>query len=109
MLKIRLTRTGKKNSPSYRVVIANQRSKRDGDFIEYVGIYDPKSNPKKVEFNKEAIKGWMDKGAEPTETVRNLLIRAGVITKPKKDEIKVYKMKPGKKVTLRTAKKTETK
>lgn len=109
MLKIRLTRTGKKNAASYRVVVANQRSKRDGDFIEYVGFYDPKTDPRTIDFDKVAVKKWLDQGAEPTDTVKHLLVKAGLMVKPKKTELKTYKMKPGKKAKARTAKKAETK
>lgn len=104
MLKIRLTRTGRKNSATYRVVIANERSKRDGDFVEYVGTYDPKTKPSTIEFNKEAVKSWIEKGAQPTATVKGLMVKAGIIAKPKKAEVKVFKSKPGKKAQAKAAK-----
>jgi small subunit ribosomal protein S16 len=109
MLKIRLTRTGRKNAATYRVVIANERSKRDGEFIAYVGTYNPLTKPSTVEFDKEAIKGWLDKGAQPTDTVRRLLVKAGLVAKPKKEEVKVYKVKQGKKAEERAASKAEKK
>lgn len=104
MLKIRLTRTGRKNSATYRIVIANQRSKRDGEFVAYVGTYDPKTNPSTINFDKDSVKAWLDKGAQPTATVKNLMVKAGIIAKPKKAEVKVFKGKPGKKAQARTAK-----
>ena len=104
MLKIRLTRTGRKNAPSYRVVIANQRSKRDGEFLDYVGIYNPTVKPVTLEFKKDLVKSWMDKGAQPTATVKGLMVRAGLLSKPKKGELKVYKEAPGKKAVARVKK-----
>jgi small subunit ribosomal protein S16 len=101
MLKIRLTRTGRKNAPSYRIVVANRRDKRDGEAIAYVGIYDPTVKPSKLEVDKEAVKEWLGKGAQPTDTVRFLLTKTGVLAKPKKDQLKVYKSKPGKKANAR--------
>ncbi len=107
MVTIRLTRTGRKNLAFYRVVIANQRSKRDGDFIAYVGTYDPKTKPSTVVLDKEAIKDWLTKGAQPTDTVKRMLVNAGLLAKPKKTELKTYKSKPGKKSLARATKKAE--
>ncbi|MBR7111510.1 MAG: 30S ribosomal protein S16 [Clostridia bacterium] len=77
MVKIRLTRTGKTHSPAYRIVVADQRSPRDGRFIEEIGHYNPKS--KELAVNAEAAKKWLGNGAQPTETVKVLLTKAGVI------------------------------
>ncbi|MBE6580873.1 MAG: 30S ribosomal protein S16 [Clostridia bacterium] len=77
MVKIRLTRTGKTHSPSYRIVVADQRSPRDGRFIEEIGHYNPKS--KELAVNAESAKKWLGNGAQPTETVKVLLTKAGVI------------------------------
>lgn len=104
MLKIRLTRIGRKNAAIYRIVVANQRSKRDGDFVEYVGTYDPQAKPSKVEFDKDLVKSWLGKGAQPTATVKNLMVRAGMLPKPKKGELKAYQVKPGKKALARSSK-----
>ena len=109
MVTIRLTRVGRKNLAFYRVVIANQRTKRDGNFIAYVGTYDPKTKPSTVVLEKEAIKDWLSKGAQPTATVKRFLVNAGLIAKPKKVEIKTFKSKPGKKALARSAKKAEAK
>ena len=77
MVKIRLTRTGKAHSASYRIVIADQRSPRDGRFIEAIGHYDP--NSKELKVDAEAAKKWLANGAQPTPTTKALLKKAGVI------------------------------
>lgn len=91
---------------SYRVVIANERSKRDGEFLDYVGTYDTNTKPSTIVLNKEAITEWIAKGAQPTDTVKGLMIRAGMLSKPKKTEVKVFKVKPGKKATERASSKS---
>lgn len=75
MLSIRLTRMGAKKKPFYRVVVAEKRSKRDGRFVENVGYYDPCRNPADVKLNRERIDYWLERGAQPTETVRSLIKR----------------------------------
>ena len=77
MVKIRLTRTGKTHSPSYRIVVVDQRTRRDGRPIEEIGHYNPMS--KELAVNAEAAKKWLGNGAQPTETTKNLLKKAGVI------------------------------
>ena len=77
MVKIRLTRTGKTQSASYRIVIADQRSPRDGRFIEAIGFYNP--NSKELKVDVEAAKKWLGNGAQPTPTTKALLKKAGVI------------------------------
>ena len=77
MVKIRLTRTGKTHSASYRIVVADQRSPRDGRFIEALGFYNPGSKELKVDV--EAAKKWIANGAQPTDTTKALLKKAGVI------------------------------
>ncbi len=72
-LKIRLARLGAKKKPFYRIVVADIEAKRDGRFLDIVGIYDPNQNPAKVELKKEAIEAWIAKGAKPTETVASLI------------------------------------
>lgn len=84
MLKLRLRRTGAKKRPSYRIVVAEHSSPRDGRFIEIVGHYDPLTEPATVKVNEERARHWLSVGAQPTETVAGLLKRAGVIeTEPK--------------------------
>ena len=75
MLRIRLTRKGAKKNPIYRVVVAERRHARDGSFVEIVGNYNPKTNPPSVELNLERVQHWIDKGAQPSETVQSLLKR----------------------------------
>ena len=77
MLKIRLKRVGAKKQPSYRVVVADSRSPRDGRFIEDLGYYDPHHNPSKVEINVEKAVSWLDKGAQPSERAQKLLEISG--------------------------------
>jgi len=84
-IKIRLRRTGRKKQPSFRLVVTDVRSPRDGKFIEIVGNFKPLSNPPIVQVDMEKIKSWIQKGAKPTETVQNLLRdfekrNAGIVT-----------------------------
>ncbi|UQZ89884.1 30S ribosomal protein S16 [Deltaproteobacteria bacterium Smac51] len=72
-LKIRLARLGAKKKPFYRIVVADSAAKRDGRFLDVVGIYDPNQNPAKVQIKKELLEDWAAKGAKPTDTVRSLL------------------------------------
>jgi|SRR5690606_12634110 len=103
MVKIRLTRTGKKNSPSYRVVVTPAREKRESKFIEYIGHYSPIT--KKIEIKNDRAEYWLSVGAQPTDTVRALLIKQGVIKAEKTK--KQFNKQPGRKATERKAKKEE--
>ncbi len=78
---MRLMRFGGKKSPYYRIVISDRRSARDGKFIDQVGTYDPKKDPVEVRFKEEKAIQWLRKGAQPTQTVRQLLVRSGVTKK----------------------------
>lgn len=80
-VKIRLKRMGAKKSPFYRIVAADSRSPRDGRFIEQLGTYDPRQNPAAVSLKEEEILNWLNNGAQPSDTVRNILSKAGVMTK----------------------------
>jgi small subunit ribosomal protein S16 len=82
MLRIRLRRTGRSKAPYYRVVIADQRAPRDGDFVEIVGHYNPRSNPKELVLKEERVRHWLSQGAQPSETVHRLLHREGLIEEP---------------------------
>ena len=82
LLRIRLRRNGKKKHPYYRVVVADQRAPRDGDFIEVVGHYNPRTQPSTVVLNEERVKHWIEIGAQPSETVHRVLHKAGLITSP---------------------------
>lgn len=75
MLKIKLARFGKKNQPHYRIVVNEERSKRDGRYNQELGIYAPTQKPKTLEVNIELYKEWLKKGAQPTPTVASLVKR----------------------------------
>ena len=78
MVKLRLRRMGAKKRPSYRIVAADSRSPRDGAFIESVGYYDPITDPATINVNLDRARHWIHNGAQPTDTVRSILKRAGV-------------------------------
>jgi len=80
-VKIRLARHGATKRPFYRIVVADGENKRDGRYLENVGTYDPKGNPAKVTLKAERVQYWISKGATPTDTVRNLLKKEGLIGK----------------------------
>ncbi len=77
MVKIRLKRVGKKKQPSYRVVVADSRSPRDGRIIEAIGHYGPRQDPSVVSIDSDRAVYWLQKGAQPSETVRKLLVISG--------------------------------
>ena len=79
MVKIRLRRMGAKKAPFYRVVVADSRFARDGRFIEEIGYYAPTKNPSVVKIDEEKAKQWLSNGAQPTDTVRELLKKASVL------------------------------
>ena len=79
MLKIRLRRIGKTKMPYYRMVVADNPDRRDGDFIETLGSYDPHANPPVSNIDGEKAKAWIAKGAQPSEAAAKILKRAGVI------------------------------
>ena len=125
-VKLRLKRMGAKQKPFYRIVAADSRSPRDGRFIETVGTYNPIKNPQEIKIDEEKALSWLSKGAEPTDTVRSLLSKVGIMKKfadskkkttkkevkkevkaaPKKEEAKKETVK---KETKTTTKKTTTK
>jgi small subunit ribosomal protein S16 len=78
MVKIRLSRTGAKKRPTYRIVVADEDFKRDGRFLESIGTYDPKVNPVKFEVKVERLQHWVSKGAQTTDTIRTLLKSKGI-------------------------------
>ncbi|MGN1081514.1 MAG: 30S ribosomal protein S16 [Acutalibacteraceae bacterium] len=79
MVKIRLRRIGAKKAPFYRIVVADSRYPRNGRFIEEIGYFDPMKEPKQVVVDAEKAKQWIANGAQPTETVKDLLKKNGVI------------------------------
>ena len=78
-VKIRLKRMGAKKAPYYRIVAADARAKRDGRFIEQLGTYDPRQNPAAVTVKREEVLKWLNNGAQPTDTVKNILSKEGII------------------------------
>ena len=80
-VKIRLNRMGAKKNPFYRIVVADSRAPRDGRFIEVLGNYDPSQNPAVVNVDEEKVLDWMGKGAQPTDTVKNLFSKKGLMAK----------------------------
>lgn len=79
MLRIRLRRVGKKKRPAYRVVVADSRAPRDGAFVDIIGLYDPLTDPPTINLNEEKVRGWLRKGAQPSETMEKLLKRKGIV------------------------------
>ncbi|HVA91663.1 MAG TPA: 30S ribosomal protein S16 [Chloroflexota bacterium] len=79
MVRIRLRRTGAKGQPSYRVVVADSHSPRDGRFIEVIGHYNPRQEPSVIVIDKEKALAWMAKGAQPSESVHRLMARVGIL------------------------------
>ncbi|MBR0374906.1 MAG: 30S ribosomal protein S16 [Mogibacterium sp.] len=79
MVKIRLKRMGAHKKPFYRVVVADSRTQRDGRFIEEIGYYDPLKDPAEIKIDSEKAEKWLATGAQPTDTVKALLKKSGVI------------------------------
>jgi small subunit ribosomal protein S16 len=82
LVRIRLRRVGAKGQPSYRVVVADSRSPRDGRFIEIIGHYNPRVEPSEIVIDKEKALAWIAKGAKPSDSVVSLLTRAGIVERP---------------------------
>ncbi len=78
-VKMRLKRMGAKKAPFYRVVVADSRSPRDGRFIEEIGYYNPLTNPAEIKIDAEKAQKWIGNGAQPTETVKALLKKSGIV------------------------------
>jgi len=81
MVKIRLRRVGRKNAPFYRILVADSQMPRDGKFIEVIGQYAPRQSEGSLQIDEARANHWLDQGAQPTDTVRSLLRRAGVLRK----------------------------
>ena len=96
MVKIRLTRMGDKKSPFYLIVVADERSPRDGRFIDIVGTYNPLTNPAEIKIDAEKAKQWLKNGAQPTDTVKSLFIQQEIIPAGKKAPAKTGKKKANK-------------
>lgn len=80
-VKIRLTRMGAKKEPFYRIVATDSRKARDGQYIEQIGYYNPVKDPAEVKIDKDIAQKWLSNGAQPTDTVRDLFIKNGIIEK----------------------------
>lgn len=80
-VKLRLRRTGSKKRPFYRIVAADARSPRDGRFIENIGYYNPLTTPADVKVNEELALKWLREGAQPSDTVRNIFSKQGIMTR----------------------------
>ena len=78
-VKMRLRRMGAKKAPTYRVIVADSRSPRDGRFIEEIGYYNPQIEPAEIKLDADKAKEWLAKGAQPTETVKSLLKKSGIV------------------------------
>ncbi len=78
-VKIRLKRTGAKKQPTYRIVVADSRFPRDGRFIDEIGHYNPRTEPSTIKVDEEKAKKWISNGAQPTDTVKALLKKSGII------------------------------
>ena len=79
MVKIRLRRMGAKKAPFYRIVVADSRAPRDGDFIDEIGYYNPLTEPVEIKVDAEKAQKWLSNGAQPSDTVRGLLKKQGLI------------------------------
>ena len=84
MVKMRLLRMGDKKNPIYRIVVVDSRKAATGEYIDCVGHYRPTCEPAELDINAELAKDWLSKGVQPTETVKNLLVKAGVVEKSAK-------------------------
>ncbi len=92
-VKIRLTRMGDKKSPFYRVVVADSRKARDGEYIENIGTYNPLTQPVEIKIDEVKAKKWLANGAQPTETARTLLVKMGILEPMKNRTPKTSKSK----------------
>jgi len=78
LVKIRLTRLGSHKKPFYRVIVTDSKTRRDGPFIEILGTYDPLKEPSEIKLDLDRAKSWLEKGAQPTDTARKLMQKAGL-------------------------------
>lgn len=97
MVKLRLTRTGKTHQATFRLIASQNRTKRDGEALEYLGFYNPRTKPSTFTFEKDRVEYWLKVGAQPTETVAYLLAKEGIL----KVAQKKYNKQPGRKASER--------
>lgn len=88
MLKIRLKRTGKRGQPHYRIVVMESASPRDGRTVEEIGYYNPRTQPTTFEIDKESAKIWLEKGAQPTDTIAHYFVKLGLLKSLKRGSTK---------------------
>lgn len=88
MLKIRLKRTGKRGQPHYRIVVMESSNPRGGKAVEEIGYYNPRNNPTTFDIDQEAAKKWLEKGAQPTDTVAQYFIKLGLLKSLKRGSTK---------------------
>ncbi len=105
MVKIRLMRVGMKGAPSYRVVVAEASSPRDGRIIENIGWYNPLTDPATINIDTDRARHWLSVGAQPTESVQSLLVRSGVVNRPEPVAAGATTAEPEKKPAKKPAKK----
>ena len=79
-VRIRLTRKGAKKRPFYRIVVAHSEAPRDGKFLEIIGTYNPLTDPAEIQIDQEKLRVWLDRGAQPSDTVRSLIKQKGLLT-----------------------------
>lgn len=96
-VKMRLTRLGAKKTPFYRIIVSDSRKARDGEYIDKIGHYNPLSQPVEIKIDEEKAKKWLARGVQPTETVKSLLVRNGVL--PKSEKLSPSRTKTKKKKT----------
>ncbi|MDD4003339.1 MAG: 30S ribosomal protein S16 [Clostridia bacterium] len=96
-VKMRLTRLGAKKAPFYRIIVSDSRKARDGEYIDKIGHYNPLSQPVEIKIDEEKAKKWLARGVQPTETVKSLLVRNGVL--PKSEKLSPSRTKTKKKKT----------
>lgn len=119
-VKLRLRRLGKKKQPVYKIVAADSRSPRDGKFIEAIGLYNPLTHPSTLDIKEDRALYWLDNGAQPTDTVRNLLSQKGILLekhlkrkgasdeKIKEEKENFQKLREAKSKTVRSKKKKKS-
>ena len=91
MLRIRLSRFGTNKRPTYRLIVSERQKDTHGDVLEYVGSYNPRTNPKQIQLQTDRIEYWLSKGAQPSPTVHNLLVDQGIIKAKKVHAFRVPK------------------
>ena len=107
-VKLRLKRMGAKQKPFYRIVVADSRSPRDGRFIETVGTYAPIKKPAIITIDEEKVMKWLNNGAEPTDTVRSIFKKEGIMAKFAASKVKASKPKAKKEEVKETEEKPKT-